>query len=78
MHFPDAGIDWYHPHVREDIEQAMGLFGNVRVDSPDRDYYSPVNREQTLVLDDLLVNADTLIPFGKEAPDFALMDAWAT
>jgi FtsP/CotA-like multicopper oxidase with cupredoxin domain len=73
VHFPDAGIYWYHPHVREDIEQAMGLFGNVRVDSPDRDYYSPVNLEQTLVLDDLLVNADTLIPFGKEAPDFALM-----
>ncbi len=73
VHFPDAGIYWYHPHVREDIEQAMGLFGNVRVDSPDRDYYSPANREQTLVLDDLLINADTLIPFGKEAPDFALM-----
>jgi FtsP/CotA-like multicopper oxidase with cupredoxin domain len=73
VHFPDAGIYWYHPHVREDIEQAMGLFGNVRVDSPDRDYYSPVNREQMLVLDDLLINADTLIPFGKEAPDFSLM-----
>src|SRR5690349_17548577 len=26
-----------------------------------------------LVLDELLVNADTLIPFGKESPDFALM-----
>ena len=73
VHFPDAGIYWYHPHVREDIEQAMGLFGNMLVDSPERDYYSPANREQTLVLDDLLVNADTLIPFGKEAPDFALM-----
>lgn len=73
VHFPDAGIYWYHPHVREDIEQAMGLFGNLRVDSPDRDYYSPVNREQTLMFDDLLVHADTLIPFGKEGPDFALM-----
>ncbi|HEX6532992.1 MAG TPA: multicopper oxidase domain-containing protein [Gemmatimonadaceae bacterium] len=73
VHFPDAGVYWYHPHVREDIEQAMGLFGNVLVDSPDRDYYSPANREQTLVFDDLLVNGDTLIPFGKEAPDFALM-----
>jgi FtsP/CotA-like multicopper oxidase with cupredoxin domain len=70
---PDAGIYWYHPHVREDIEQAMGLFGNMRVDSPDRDYYSPVNSEQTLALDDLLINADTLIPYGREAPDFALM-----
>ncbi|MGH7632632.1 MAG: multicopper oxidase family protein, partial [Gemmatimonadaceae bacterium] len=73
VHFPDAGIYWYHPHVREDIQQAMGLYGNVRVDSPDRDYYSPVNLEQTLLLSDLLVHADTLIPFGKEGPDFALM-----
>lgn len=73
VHFPDAGVYWYHPHVREDIEQAMGLFGNMIVDSPDPDYYSPANREQALVFDDLLVNADTLIPFGKEGPDFALM-----
>jgi FtsP/CotA-like multicopper oxidase with cupredoxin domain len=73
VHFRDAGIYWYHPHVREDIEQAMGLFGNMLVDSPERDYYSPVNREAVLILDDLLMNADTLIPFGKEGSDFALM-----
>jgi suppressor of ftsI len=73
VHFPDAGVYWYHPHVREDIEQAMGLFGNMLVDSPERDYYAPVNREQVLMLDDLLVNADTLVPFGKDAADFALM-----
>ncbi|HET9150315.1 MAG TPA: multicopper oxidase family protein [Gemmatimonadales bacterium] len=73
VHFPDAGIYWYHPHVREDIEQAMGLFGNMLVDDPDPDYYSPANREQALMLSDLLVNGDTLIPFGKETPDFALM-----
>jgi FtsP/CotA-like multicopper oxidase with cupredoxin domain len=73
VHFPDAGIYWYHPHVREDVQQALGLFGNVVVDAPNADYYSPANSEHTLVLDDLLINADTLIPFGKEAPDFALM-----
>jgi suppressor of ftsI len=73
VHFPDAGVYWYHPHVREDIEQAMGLFGNMVVDSPERDYYSPVNREQTLTLGDLLVNGDTLIPYGHDGPDFALM-----
>jgi suppressor of ftsI len=73
VHFPDAGVYWYHPHVREDIEQAMGLYGNMLVDSPDRNYYSPVNQEQALMLDDILINADSLIPFGKEAPDFALM-----
>jgi FtsP/CotA-like multicopper oxidase with cupredoxin domain len=73
VHFPDPGIYWYHPHVREDIEQAMGLFGNMLVDSPERDYYAPANREQALMLDDLLIHGDTLIPFGKEGPDFALM-----
>jgi FtsP/CotA-like multicopper oxidase with cupredoxin domain len=73
VRFPDAGIYWYHPHVREDIEQALGLFGNILVDSPESDYYPPANSEHTLVLDDILVNDDTLIPFGKEGPDFALM-----
>ncbi len=73
VHFPDAGIYWYHPHVREDIEQSMGLYGNMLVDSPDPDHYSPANAEQALVLSDLLIHADTLIPFGKEASDFVLM-----
>lgn len=73
VHFPDAGIYWYHPHVREDVEQGLGLFGNVLVDAPNSDYYSPANSEHTLMLDDLLVNGDTLVPFGKDAPDFALM-----
>ncbi|HET7602440.1 MAG TPA: multicopper oxidase family protein [Gemmatimonadales bacterium] len=73
VHFPDAGIYWYHPHVREDIEQSMGLFGNMLVDAPARDYYSPANQEQVLMLGDLLMQADTLIPFGKEQIDFALM-----
>lgn len=73
VHFPDAGVYWYHPHVREDIEQAMGLFGNMLVDSPEQGYYSPVNAEQALMLDDMLINADTLIPFGKKGADFALM-----
>ncbi len=73
VHFPDAGIYWYHPHVREDVEQPMGLFGNVVVDAPDSDYYSPANGEEMLMLGDLLMQADTLIPYGADAPDFALM-----
>jgi FtsP/CotA-like multicopper oxidase with cupredoxin domain len=73
VRFPDAGIYWYHPHVREDVEQPMGLYGNLLVDAPERDWYSPANREQVLMLSDLLMQADTLIPYGGEAPDFALM-----
>jgi FtsP/CotA-like multicopper oxidase with cupredoxin domain len=73
VHFPDAGLYWYHPHVREDVEQAMGLFGNMIVDSPVADYYAPANSEQVMLLDDLLINDDSLVPFGADGPDFALM-----
>jgi len=73
VHFPDAGLYWYHPHVREDVEQAMGLFGNMIVDSPLADYYAPANSEHVMLLDDLLINADSLVPFGADGPDFALM-----
>jgi FtsP/CotA-like multicopper oxidase with cupredoxin domain len=70
---PDAGLFWYHPHIREDVEQGLGLFGNLRVESPDPAYYNPVNAEATLILDDLLVDKNGLIPYGKEGANFAIM-----
>jgi FtsP/CotA-like multicopper oxidase with cupredoxin domain len=73
LRFPDAGIYWYHPHVREDIQQDLGLYGNLMVRSPRRDYYSPANREEVLMLDDLLMGDDGLVPFGKAATTHALM-----
>ena len=73
VHFPDAGIYWYHPHVREDIQQSMGLFGNMMVDSPDPNYYSPVNGEQVLMFDDLLIDKQGLFPYGKDTADFTIM-----
>ncbi|MBI4502399.1 MAG: multicopper oxidase family protein [Gemmatimonadetes bacterium] len=76
--FPDAGIYWYHPHVREDIQQDLGLYGNIVVESLDPAYYSPVNSEEILMLDDILMDGDSLIPFGKEAPDFAPMGRFGT
>ncbi len=71
--FPTPGSTGITRTCARTSSRRMGLFGNMLVDSPEPDYYSPVNREQALVLSDLLINADTLIPFGKEAPDFALM-----
>ena len=73
VRFPDAGVYWYHPHVREDITQALGLVGNMLVDAPERDYYSPVHREDALILSDLMVHEGNLVPYGQEGPDFALM-----
>jgi len=73
VRFPDAGIYWYHPHVREDIQQELGLYGNMLVRSRRADYYSPANREEVLMLDDLLVGDDGLVPFGKDSATHALM-----
>lgn len=55
LKFPDAGIYWYHPHIREDYTQELGLYGNMLVTSDDPDYWAPVDREEVLVLDDILV-----------------------
>src|SRR5436190_1522720 len=43
--FPDAGVYWYHPHIREDYGQEMGLYGNVIVEPADPGYWPPVHRE---------------------------------
>lgn len=73
VNVPDAGMFWYHPHVREDVQQDLGLFGNLLVTSPDPDYYGPANREEVFVLDDMLFDAQGPIPWGQESPTHALM-----
>lgn len=71
--FPDAGIYWYHPHHREDVAQDLGLYGNLLVEPASEDAYGPVHREEVVMLDDLLVAEHGLVPYGDEAPNFALM-----
>jgi suppressor of ftsI len=73
VRFPDAGIYWYHPHVREDIQQDLGLYGNLLVRSARADWFGAANREEVLMLDDLLVGDDGLVPFGREAATHAFM-----
>lgn len=73
LRFPDAGIYWYHPHVREDTQQDLGLYGNILVRSPRADYFGPAHREEVLMLDDLLLGDDGLVPFGADATTHALM-----
>lgn len=71
--FPDSGVYWYHPHVREDIEQPMGLYGNFLVTSRDGNYWSPVDHEETLFLSDILLEDGALAPFSKKYTTHALM-----
>jgi suppressor of ftsI len=73
VHFRDAGIYWYHPHVREDVQQDLGLAGNILVAPAGRGYWNPVHREEVLLLDDLLADASGRpMPHGAEAPTHAL------
>ena len=72
--FPDEGIYWYHPHVREDIEQDMGLYGNLLILPEEDDAYAPVNTSEVVVLDDLLLDASgNAVPYGIKNPNFGLM-----
>ncbi|MEE8134934.1 MAG: multicopper oxidase family protein [Gemmatimonadales bacterium] len=71
--FPDAGIYWYHPHHREDVQQELGLYGNMLVESTHPDYFSPVNREEVLMLDDLLLGDRGIVPFGEAHANYSLM-----
>ncbi len=73
VYFPDAGVFWYHPHQRGHIAQELGLYGAIIVDSPDLEYYSPANLEEALLLDDVLLDDQGILPFGREAPVQALM-----
>ena len=73
LRFPDAGLYWYHPHVREDYGLDMGLYGNVIVDPVDEDYWAPANREAVVTLDDVLVEDGRIVPYNLDGPNFVAM-----
>ena len=72
LKFPDAGMYWYHPHVREDFEQELGLYGNFLVVPTDTNYWDPVNQEVPLTLDDILIQ-NGKIELSKQTADHTLM-----
>ena len=55
IQFPDPGLYWYHPHIREDVTQELGLYGSILVDPTEPDYWPPAHRDLVLTLDDLLL-----------------------
>jgi FtsP/CotA-like multicopper oxidase with cupredoxin domain len=70
---PDAGLYWYHPHIREDYTQELGLYGNLLVVPTDPDYWPPVDRELVLTVDDLLVEEGQIAPFSPTETSYAAM-----
>ena len=73
VRFPDAGLYWYHPHIREDYGLDMGLYGNLIVDPVDHNYWPPVNREHVVTLDDVLVEDGQIAPFNVDGPTHVAM-----
>ncbi len=65
--FPDAGIFWYHPHIREDYQQEAGLYGMIHVIDETSPHYYPV------VLDDIALDANGTVPFYEEVITHAVM-----
>jgi FtsP/CotA-like multicopper oxidase with cupredoxin domain len=73
VHVPDPGAYWYHPHIREDYGQELGLYGNILVVPSDPDYWPPANREELLTLDDILVEEGRVAPFGRSEVTYVAM-----
>src|SRR6266540_585313 len=73
VEFPDPGAYWYHPHIRQDYGQEMGLYGNILVEPADPDYWPPANRELMLTLDDLLLEDGRVAPFSPSETNYVAM-----
>ncbi|WP_185972363.1 multicopper oxidase family protein [Georgenia yuyongxinii] len=73
VQFSDPGFYWYHPHLREDFAQEMGLYGTLVVDPTDPEYWPAVDRELTLTLDDLLVEDGHIAAFSRDMPNHTAM-----
>src|SRR4051794_3776389 len=73
IQFPDPGLYWYHPHIREDYTQEMGLYGNILVDPAEPDYWPPADRDLVLTLDDILIEDGKVAPFSPTETSYAAM-----
>jgi FtsP/CotA-like multicopper oxidase with cupredoxin domain len=73
IEFPDPGVYWYHPHIREDYGQELGLYGNIVVVPAEEDYWPPAHRELTLTLDDVLIEDGAIASFSPTETTYAAM-----
>jgi FtsP/CotA-like multicopper oxidase with cupredoxin domain len=63
---PDPGAYWFHPHIREDYGQEMGLYANILVVPSDPAYWPPAHREVLITLDDILIEEGKVAAFSPE------------
>jgi FtsP/CotA-like multicopper oxidase with cupredoxin domain len=70
---PDPGVYWYHPHIREDYGQELGLYGNLIVVPREEHYWAPAHREVAITLDDILIEDGKVASFLREETTHAAM-----
>ena len=73
LSFPDPGVYWYHPHIREDYGQELGLYGNILVVPAEPGYWPPAHRELLLTLDDVLLEDGSIAPFSRSETNYVAM-----
>ena len=73
LQFPDPGFYWYHPHIREDFAQEMGLYAGIIVEPEDPSYWPLVDRQLAITLDDILIEDGQIAPFERSGPTFTAM-----
>ena len=78
LQFPDPGLYWYHPHIRQDYGQEMGLYGNILVVPAEADYWPPAHREVLLTLDDILLEDGKVAPFSRDETNYVAMGRFGT
>jgi FtsP/CotA-like multicopper oxidase with cupredoxin domain len=79
LRFPDEGLYWYHPHVRQDYGQEMGLYGNILVVPNEPGYWPPAHREVLLTLDDILLDEEGRVaPFSPHETNYVAMGRFGT
>jgi FtsP/CotA-like multicopper oxidase with cupredoxin domain len=78
LRFPDPGLYWYHPHIRQDYGQEMGLYGNILVVPAEADYWPPAHREVLLTLDDILLEDGKVAPFSHHETNYVAMGRFGT
>ena len=71
--FPDPGFYWYHPHLREDYGQELGMYGTIIVEPADPAYWPEVDRQVAITLDDVLVEDGQIAAFSRSGPTFTAM-----
>jgi FtsP/CotA-like multicopper oxidase with cupredoxin domain len=76
IQFPDPGLYWYHPRIREDVTQELGLSGSILVEPAEADYWPPAHRDVVLTVDDVLVEDGAIAPFNRTETNYAAMDRY--